>query len=104
MNMFGAYRDPGNFILMYSPVEKLSPVLRFEAGGTPNYIFYDPSDNTFNFTSSYADINISTSRDIQLYASSVRLAGWTILRNNRTGRTLDDDLSDLDRRIRNLGG
>ncbi|UPK42460.1 hypothetical protein [Paenibacillus pabuli] len=103
-NMFGAYMSPSNYIQMYSPVGHYSPVLRFEAGGVPNYIFYDPTDNTFSITSSIADINISTSRDIQLYANSVRLAGWSILRNNGTGRSLDDELKSIDDRLKSLGG
>ena len=103
-NMFGAYKSPSNYIQMYSPVELFSPVLRFEANGIPNYIFFDPTDNTFNFTSSSADINISTSRDIQLYASSVRYAGWNSLRSNQTERTLQDELNDIDARLTNLGG
>lgn len=93
-NMLGAYKSPNNSLQVFSPSDKFSPVVKFSAAGVDSFIFYDPSDNTFSFTSSDADINISTLREIQLYASGVRLAGWTILTNNRTGRSLQQDLDD----------
>lgn len=103
-NMFGAYKSPSSFIQMYSPVEGLSPVLRFEAGGVPSFIFYDPSDNTFSFTSTYAKLNISTQSDIEIYGPNIRFSGWSSLRSNGTGRTLQDELSDIDSRLKRLGG
>ncbi|WP_338841991.1 hypothetical protein [Paenibacillus glucanolyticus] len=103
-NMFGAYKSGDNAIQIYSPVERLSPVIRFTANGINSFLFYDPSDNTFSVTSSYANIDISTQGDLHLYANLVRLSGWNSLWSNGEARTLRDELDEIDRRLRSLGG
>ncbi|PJN53666.1 hypothetical protein PAEVO_03870 [Paenibacillus sp. GM2FR] len=92
-NMIGAYKSRDSFIQVYSPVERLSPVVRFSTNGVDSYIFYDPSDNRFSFTSNYADINVSTNGTIELYAPQVRVIDWSSLINNTTGRSLAEDLN-----------
>lgn len=91
-NMFGASKSPGNTVQIYSPVERLSPVLKFETGGVLSYIFYDPSDNVLSVTSNAANINLSSQGRIELYAPEVRVISWNQLINNSTGRTLAEDL------------
>lgn len=103
-NMFGAYKSSNNSIQIYSPVDRLSPIILFTANGINSFLFYDPADNTFSVTSNYANIDISTQGDIQLYGNSVRLSGWNSLWSNGESKTLKQELDAIDQRLRNLGG
>ncbi|KZS48126.1 hypothetical protein AWU65_20435 [Paenibacillus glucanolyticus] len=103
-DMIGAYKNANNAIKIYSPVERLSPIVLFTANGINSFLFYDPADNTFSITSNYANIDISTQNDIQLYANSVRLSGWNSLWSNGESKTLKQELDALDQRLRKLGG
>ena len=90
--LLGAYKTADNYIQIYSPQEKLSPVLRFFAGSVNSYIFYDPYDNTFSMTSNTANINLSTQGEIQLFAPIVYVSSWGATRNYSTGRSLQQEL------------
>lgn|GEM_PF-6859000 len=103
-DMIGAYKNSSNAIKIYSPVDRLSPIILFTANGINSYLFYDPADNTFSVTSNYANIDISTQGDIQLYGNSVRLSGWNSLWSNGESKTLRQELDAIDQRLRNLGG
>lgn len=104
-NMLGAYKSPSNSIQIYSPVEKFSPVIKFEVNGVLCYIFYNPEDNTFSMTSNSANVNLSTQRRIQLFAQEgVYVTGWSSLKNNGTGRSMEDELQDIYRRLKILEG
>lgn len=103
-DMIGAYKSGNNSIQIYSPVDRLSPIILFTANGINSYLFYDPADNTFSVTSNYANIDISTQGDIQLYGNSVRLSGWNSLWSNGESKTLKQELDAIDQRLRNLGG
>ncbi len=91
-NMFGAFKSPDNSLMIYSPSDKFSPVEKFSAGGVDSYIFYDPTDNRFSFTSNNAVINISTGPAIEIYSTNTRVISWNTLFNNSTGRSLQQDL------------
>jgi len=99
--LLGAYKTSNNFISIYSPVERLSPVVRFSAGGSNSYLFYDPSDNRFSLSSTSAIINISTSPRIELFSGDVRVISWNSFYNNTSGLNLQQELTSLQNSINN---
>lgn len=91
-NMVGAWKNNNNAIQIYSPSDAFSPVIKFITPVGVAYITYNINDNSLSITSNDANINISTQKQIQLFAGAgVYLTGWDKLINNATGRNLKQD-------------
>ncbi|MNP17805.1 hypothetical protein D3C76_1102490 [compost metagenome] len=76
-------------------------MVRFSAGGSNSYLFYDPSDNRFSLSSTSAIINISTSPRIELFSGDVRVISWNSFYNNTSGLNLQQELTSLQNSINN---
>lgn len=97
--LLGAYYSPTSFISMYTPLDSISPVLRFSFGGTNSYIFHDSNDGHVTLTSNDVGINLSTLSYIQLFGSPVYVRSWTEFENYSNGRTLQQEITTLQNAI-----
>ncbi|WP_211749928.1 hypothetical protein [Paenibacillus sp. Marseille-Q4541] len=92
--LLGAYQSPSSVISMYTPLDSVSPVIRLSHSGKNSYVFHDTGESYVTISSNDVGINLSTQSFIELFGDPVKFFSWNALRNNSTGRSLQQDLNN----------